>query len=141
MGGKIGAIVLLDGSTDDSLVSLGKDIAMHAAASAPKYLKSDEVDATELEQEKEIAKKKLLEEGKPEALIEKILVGQMNKFYKEVCLLDQPFVKDGAVSVSKLVANEGKGASLSAFTLFKLGEGIEKKQEDFAAEVAATLKN
>ncbi len=140
MGGKIGAIVLLDGSTDESLVALGKDVAMHAAASAPKYLNSSEVDATELEQEKDLAKKKLLEEGKPEALIEKILVGQMNKFYKEVCLLDQPFVKDGSVSVSKLVANEGKGASLTAFTLFKLGDGIEKKEEDFAAEVAATLK-
>ena len=141
MGGKIGAIVLLDGSTDESLVTLGKDVAMHAAAAAPKYLNSEEVDATELEQEKDIAKKKLLEEGKPEALIEKILVGQMNKFYKEVCLLDQPFVKDGSISVSKLVANEGKGASLAAFSLFKLGDGIEKKEEDFAAEVAATLKN
>ena len=64
----------------------------------------------------------------------------MNKFYKEVCLLDQPFVKDGSISVSKLVANEGKGASLAAFSLFKLGDGIEK-EEDFAAEVAATLKN
>lgn len=139
MGGKIGALVALADATSE-VSELGRDIAMHVAAAAPRYLKSDEVSADELDQERDLAKKKLEEQGKPSDLIEKIMVGQMNKFYKEICLLDQAFVKDPNVSVSKLVKEQGKGSSLSGFLRFALGEGIEKKEENFAEEVAAAVK-
>jgi elongation factor Ts len=139
MGGKIGSLIAVEGE-GETLEDLGKDIAMHIAAAAPRYLDSTSVNTDELEQEKEIARKKLLEENKPEQLIEKILVGQVQKFYKEVCLVDQPFVKDPNVSVQKLVETTAKGSKISAFARFQLGEGIEKKQENFADEVAAQLK-
>ncbi len=139
MGGKIATLVHLDGGRSDEIVELGKDIAMHAAAAAPRYLHESEVDKTELEQEKEIARKKLIEEKKPENMIEKILMGQMNKFYKEVCLLDQPFVKDTSVSISKHIENCGLGVNLTKFHRFQLGEGLEKRQENFAEEVKAQI--
>lgn len=141
MGGKIGSLVLLEGANSEAVQELGKDLAMHAAAAAPKYLVSGEVDPQEVEQEKELGKKKLLEQGKPENLIEKILVGQINKFYKEICLIEQAFVKDPNYTVKQLVSEKGAGAELKAFARFQLGEGIEKKQENFAEEVAAQLKN
>ena len=100
-GGRIGSLVLLDGT--DGLTELGKDLAMHAAAAAPRYLTSEDVNPAEIEQEKELGKKKLLEQGKPENLIEKILVGQINKFYKEICLVEQAFVKDPNYTIKKLV--------------------------------------
>ncbi|NRA65590.1 MAG: elongation factor Ts [Pseudobacteriovorax sp.] len=140
MGGKIGTLVLLEGSDAESNIELAKDIAMHTAAVAPRYLTSGEVSATEIEQEKELARKKLIEEGKPENLIEKILQGQISKFYKEICLEEQAFVKDPNYTIKKLVAEKGQGAKLSAYYRFQLGEGIEKKQENFAEEVAAQLK-
>lgn len=141
MGGKIGSLVLLEGATGDEVTELGKDLAMHTAAASPRYLNSSEVSSDEVEQEKELGKKKLLEQGKPENLIEKILVGQINKFYKEICLIEQAFVKDPNYTVKKLVSEKGKGAELKAYVRFQLGEGIEKKQENFAEEVAAQLKN
>ncbi|MGE0173827.1 MAG: translation elongation factor Ts [Oligoflexales bacterium] len=140
MGGKIGTLVKLEGSKAPAVVDLGKDLAMHVAASAPRYLKPEEVDALEIEQERQIARKKLLEEKKPENLIEKITEGQISKFYKEVCLLEQPFVKDPAIAVKKLVADSGKGASLNGFVRYQLGEGIEKKTLSFADEVNAVAK-
>lgn len=140
MGGKIGALVGLDGAKGADIAELGKDIAMHIAAAAPRYLNSSDVNATELEQEKELARKKLLEEKKPENMIEKIMMGQIAKFYKEVCLAEQAFIKDPNMSINKLVQEKGKGAKLTAFARFQLGEGIEKKQEDFAAEVAAVTR-
>jgi elongation factor Ts len=138
MGGKIGTLVAIEGA--EGANELAKDIAMHIAAANPRYLVESEVDASELEQEKEIARKRLQEEGKPADLIEKILVGQMKKFYKEVCLNEQAFIKDPNVSVAKYVDNTKKGAKISAFSRFQLGEGIEKKKENFAEEVAAQLK-
>ncbi len=141
MGGKIGSLVLLDGAEGAEVQEIGKDIAMHAAAAGPRYLKSDEVNTDELEQEKELARKQLLEQKKPENMIEKILAGQITKFYKEVCLIEQAFVKDQNLTIRQLVTEKGKGASLSAFHLFKLGEGIEKKKENFAEEVAAQLRS
>ncbi len=141
MGGRIGTLVLLEGAEGADVLELGKDIAMHAAAANPRYLKSDEVNTEELEQEKELARKQLLEQKKPEAMIEKILAGQIQKFFKEVCLLDQAFVKDQNISIRQLVGEKAKGASLAAFHLFKLGEGIEKKKENFAEEVAAQLRS
>lgn len=140
MGGKIGSLVCLDGAKGAEVAELGKDIAMHIAAAAPRYLASSEVNTTELEQEKELARKKLIEEKKPENMIEKIMMGQIAKFYKEVCLTEQAFIKDPNMSVSKLVQDKGKGAKLTAFARFQLGEGVEKKQEDFAAEVAAVTR-
>lgn len=139
MGGKIGTLVVLEGATGPAVKELGHDIAMHVAAAFPRFLNRTEVDTTELNQEREIARKKLVEEKKPEAMIEKILEGQMNKFYKEVCLVEQPFVKDPDVSITKLLEKTDKNLKLTKFLRFQLGEGIEKKKEDFAAEVAAQL--
>ncbi len=140
MGGKIGTMIQLNKASNDEEKSLAKDIAMHIAASSPRYLKSDEVDASELDTEKDLAKKKLLEQGKPEAMIDKILVGQMNKFYKEICLVDQPFVKDPSLSVSKVVTNLNKELAIDSFKRFGLGEGVEKKVDNFAEEVAQLSK-
>lgn len=139
MGGKIGTLVLLEGAKDESVQTLGKDLAMQVAASAPRFLNRTSVDATELAQEQELAKKKLLESGKPENMIDKILVGQMNKFYSEVCLVDQPFLKEPKMSVTKYAQQVNKDLSINGFERFQLGEGIEKKSENFAEEVAAQL--
>lgn len=141
MGGKIGCIVSIEGAEGIEVQSLGKDLAMHAAAASPRYLKSEDVSSEEVEQEKVLGRKQLLEQGKPEAMLEKILVGQISKFYKEICFVEQAFIKDPSVSVAKYVADKAKGASLSAYHLFKLGEGIEKKKENFAEEVAAQLRS
>ena len=137
MGGKIGSLILLEGASGDATSELVQDLAMHAAAAAPRFLTRDEVPSSELDGEKELARKKLLEAGKPEDLIDKIMAGQINKFYKEVCFIDQVFVKDSKYSIDKLIKEKAKGANLKAYCRFQLGEGIEKKSEDFAAEVAA----
>ncbi len=132
MGGKIGVLVELSGGTDE----LGKDIAMQIAASNPSAIDRASVDASELEHEKEILRKQALEEGKPAKIVEKMVEGRINKFYKEVCLVEQIFVKDSEKTVQDIL---GKVKVLN-FTRYQLGEGIEKKQSDFAAEVAAQLK-
>ena len=132
MGGKIGVLVALDGGTDE----LGKDVAMQIAASNPSAIDRNSVDAAELEHEKEILRKQALEEGKPEKIVEKMVEGRINKFYKEVCLVEQIFVKDNEKTVKDIL---GK-VKVLAFTRYQLGEGIEKKQSDFAAEVAAQLQ-
>jgi elongation factor Ts len=137
MGGRIGTAVVLEGKK--GVEDLGKDIAMHVAAAFPRYLNPEQVDRSELDQEKDIARKKLIEEKKPEAMIEKILDGQMKKFYKEVCLLEQAFVKNPDMSITKLLESNDKALKLTSFIRWGLGEGIEKKQENFAAEVAAQL--
>jgi elongation factor Ts len=132
MGGKIGVLVALDGGTDE----LGKDVAMQIAASNPSAIDRDSVDAAELEHEKEVLRKQALEEGKPEKIVDKMVEGRINKFYKEVCLIEQIFVKDNEKTVKDIL---GKVKVLN-FTRYQLGEGIEKKQSDFAAEVAAQLQ-
>ena len=132
MGGKIGVLVALDGGSDE----LGKDIAMQIAASNPSAIDRAGVDAAELEHEKEVLRKQALEEGKPEKIVDKMVEGRINKFYKEVCLVEQIFVKDNEKTVQDVL---GKVKVLN-FTRYQLGEGIEKKQSDFAAEVAAQLK-
>jgi elongation factor Ts len=132
MGGKIGVLVALDGGTDE----LGKDVAMQIAASNPSAIDRDSVDAAELEHEKEVLRKQALEEGKPEKIVDKMVEGRINKFYKEVCLVEQIFVKDNEKTVKDVL---GK-VKVLAFTRYQLGEGIEKKQSDFAAEVAAQLQ-
>jgi len=133
MGGKIGVIVELTGDA-----TLGRDVAMQVAATNPLAVDRNGVDATDLEHEKEVLKKQALEEGKPENIVDKMVMGRINKFYKEVCLIEQIFVKDleGVKTVKDIL---GK-ATVKRFTRYQLGEGIEKKQEDFAAEVAAQMK-
>jgi elongation factor Ts len=133
-GTKIGVLVELTGGN----VELGTDIAMHVAASNPKYLHRDHVDTTELEKEKEIYATQLRAQKKPENIIENILKGKMEKFYGEVTLLEQPFIKDEEMQVGKLA--EKYGAKIMRFSRLELGEGIEKKSTDFAAEVAEQLK-
>ena len=141
MGGKIGTLVCFSGSQSEKLQEVGADLAMHVAASAPKYFDSASVDPAELEQEQAIAKKKLLDQGKPENMLDKIIGGQIKRFYKDVCLVDQPFVKEPKISVSQYVSQSGCGGEATGFIRFQLGEGIEVKKENFADEVAAQIKN
>jgi len=138
-GGKIGVMVELAGSGD--LASLTKDIAMHAAAAAPLFVKREEVDADLLEREKDIYRDKARQTGKPENIIEKIIEGQVNKFYGEICLLEQSFVKDPDKTIQQILKAAGADATVNRFARFVLGEGLEKKESDFAAEVAAAAGN
>ena len=132
MGGKIGVLVNLTGGDEQ----LGKDIAMQIAAAAPMAVDRDGVDASALEHEKEVLRKQAEEEGKPANIIERMVEGRINKFYKEVCLNEQIFVKDSEKTIKDVLGD----VKVTEFTRFQLGEGIEKKQDDFAAEVAAQLK-
>ena len=139
--GKIGVLVALESEGDKAkLEELGKQIAMHAAAAFPKYLSRDDVDATELDKEKDVIREQAKAEGKPDDIIEKMLQGRINKFYQEICLLEQVFVIDNETKISKLLENAekevGAPVKLTAYARYQLGEGIEKETEDFAAEVA-----
>jgi elongation factor Ts len=133
-GSKIGVIVDVVGGDD----TLGKDIAMHIAAAKPKSLDASGVDAALIEAERRVAIEKAKEAGKPDAMLEKIADGTVQKFLKEVTLLSQNFVKDDKVTIEQLL--KSKGASVASFTMFTVGEGIEKVVTDFAAEVAAAAK-
>lgn len=133
-GNKIGVMVDLNGGDE----TLGKDIAMHVAASKPIAVSKDQVPAETLEREREIAKARALESGKPANIVDKIVEGSVAKFLAEVTLLGQPFVKNPDQTVEALL--KSKGASVNGFTLFIVGEGIEKKVVDYAAEVAAAAK-
>ena len=150
-GGKIGVIVNLEVSgisDDEAITELGKDIAMQIAAMRPLYLDSASVEAGELEKEKEIQLSKAIEENKAKNLpddkvrqiAEKMVIGRINKFYEDVCLMNQPYVKENKLTVEKHVQQVAKSLggkiAVKAFTRFEKGEGIEKKQGDFAAEVA-----
>ena len=139
MNGKIGTVVSLKGPFSEDAKELALDLAMHVAASAPKYLNRDLVKADELEQEKELARVNLKKQGKPDELIEKILQGQVNKFYSEITFLDQPFVKEPKLSVSKYVKQVNPNLEINNFTRFALGEGIEVEKKDFAQEVSEQL--
>ena len=130
-GAKIAALVDMVGDDDE----LAHDIAMHVAASKPKALDKTGVDQDLIETERRVAIEKAREAGKPEAMLERIAEGSVQKFLKSVTLLDQPFVKDDKVTVGQLL--KSKGASVAAFGLYVVGEGLEKRNEDFAAEVAA----
>lgn len=133
MGGKMSVLVVLEGGSED----LAREVAMHVAASNPKYLNRESVDAGVLAKEIEIASEQLRAQKKPENIIENIVKGKMDKFYSEVCLLEQPFIKDEEKTVGKLV--EEAGGKIKSFYRFELGEGIEKKKCDFAAEVAEQM--
>ena len=133
-GSKIGVIVDVVGGDE----ALAKDIAMHIAAAKPKSLDASGVDAALIEAERRVAIEKAKEAGKPEAMLEKIAEGTVQKFLKEVTLLSQNFVKDDKVTIEQLL--KSKGASVASFTMYTVGEGIEKVVTDFAAEVAAAAK-
>ena len=142
-GGKIGVLVeaAFDGAADERLAACIKDVAMHIAAASPAYLQRSEVPADVLEREKDIYRDKARQTGKPENIIEKIITGQINKFYGDICLVEQAFVKDPDKTVQQYLDETGKALegpiTLQSFTKFVLGEGLEKKESDFAAEVAA----
>lgn len=133
MGGKIGVIVDIDGDNNEDNQLVAKDIAMHIAASAPEYVRSDQVSQDLIEKEKNIYKEQMLNEGKPEHIIDKIVEGKLDKFYSEICLLEQEFVKDTDKTVGQVL--EESSLKVNAFTRFELGEGIDRKEEDFAEEV------
>ena len=132
MGGKIGVIVELSGGDE----SLGKDVAMQIAAAKPQCIGRADVDQEALAHEREVLRKQALEEGKPEKIVEKMVDGRINKYYKEVCLVEQEFVKDSDKTIKDILA----GVEVRRFARFEMGEGLEKKNEDFAAEVAAQMK-
>lgn len=132
MGGKIGVIVELSGGDE----TLGKDVAMQIAAARPQCIDRSSVDQDALAHEREVLRKQALEEGKPEKIVEKMVDGRINKYYKEVCLVEQEFVKDSDKTIKDILG----GVEVRRFARFEMGEGLEKKSEDFAAEVAAQIK-
>ena len=132
--GRIGVLLDLQGGDD----GLGKDLAMHIAANKPRALNASGIDAQLIEVEKRVAIEKAKEAGKPEAMLEKIAEGTIQKFLKEVTLLNQPFVKDDKVTIEQLL--KANNATINAFSIYSVGEGIEKAVVDYAAEVAAAAK-
>jgi elongation factor Ts len=145
-GGKIGVLVEVNCETDfvartDQFQELVRDIAMHIAASDPRFVRREEVTSEALERERTIFREQALASGKPANVVERIVEGKMEKYYSEFVLLEQPFVKDPDKSVANLIAEKvgkiGENIQVRRFVRFKLGEGIEKRQDDFAAEVMA----
>ena len=144
MGGKIGVLLEVNCETDfasksEQFAQLCKDIAMHIAAANPLYVKPEEVPAADLEHEKEILKAQALNEGKPEKIVERMIEGRIKKFYEDTCLLNQPFVKNPEQTVTDLI-NEtvlkiGEKISVRRFVRYEMGEGLEKRTENFAEEV------
>ncbi len=152
MGGKVGVLVEVNCETDfvarsEEFLQLVKDIAMHVAATEPRYVSREDVTADALEKEREIARAQATNDpknaNKPEQVIEKIVEGRLNKFYEEAVLLDQPFVKDPTKTVGELVtdkvAKTGERITIRRFTRYKMGEGLQRRGDDFGGEVAALL--
>ena len=146
-GGKIGVmveVVAQSGNTGPHLDEVAKDVAMHIAAAEPRFLSREDVTQKDLDTEREIARDAALKSGKPENIVEKMVSGKMDKFYGEACLLEQPYIKDDKSTVTQYLKTRGKEAGceivVTRFTRYKLGEGIEKRSEDFAAEVASYIK-
>lgn len=148
-GGRIGVMVEVNCETDfvaktDDFKALAKDIAMQIAAANPLYVRREEVPAEIVEHEKEVLRAQALNEGKPANIVEKMVVGRVEKYYKEVCLLEQVFIKNPDKTITQLInesiAKIGENISIRRFTRYQLGEGIEKKSNDFAAEVMAAVK-
>ena len=147
--GRIGVLLEINSETDfvantDQFRSFVRDVAMHIAASNPKYLTREEVDQSEIEKEREILKQQALNEGKPEKIVEKMVEGRIEKFYKEICLLEQPFIKDPDKSIEALLKEQivkiGENINIRRFVRYELGEGIEKKIDNFAEEVMSQAK-
>ncbi len=133
MGGKIAVLTLIKGANEE----VAKDVSMHAAAMRPSYVKTSEVPAEELEREKTVLKEQAINEGKPAEIAEKMVAGRIQKFYKEICLEEQPFIKDGDISVGTFVKNNG--GEILKMVRFEVGEGMEKREENFAEEVAKQI--
>ncbi len=133
-GGRIAVLTVLEGADEET----AKDIAMHVAAINPKYVTRDEVPAEVIEHEKKVLTEQALNEGKPANIVEKMIVGRLNKFLAEISLNDQPFVKDPDMTVAKFA--EAKKGSVLSFVRFEVGEGLEKRQENFAEEVMSQIK-
>ena len=146
-GGKIGVLVELvatSGEKNARMNEIARDVAMHIAAAEPRFIRRDEVTQKDLDTEREIARDAAAKSGKPENIIEKMVTGKMDKFYGEACLLEQPYIRDDKKTVTEYLAASGKESgcayTVTRFTRYKLGEGIEKKSDDFAAEVASYMK-
>lgn len=148
-GGKIGVLAEVNCETDfvartDQFQELVRDIAMHIAASDPRFVHRDEVTADVLERERAIYREQAAASGKPPAVVERIVAGKVEKFYSEFVLLEQPFVKDPDHTVGEMIAERigriGENIQVRRFTRYKLGEGIEKRRDDFAGEVAQAAK-
>ena len=144
-GGRIGVLVEINCETDfvaktDDFKELARDIAMQIAASRPDYITSEEISADVIEKEKDILRNQALNEGKPVNIVDKMVEGRVQKFFKEVCLLEQSFIKNPDITVKQLLNEKigklGENISVRRFTRYELGEGIQKKEDDFAAEVA-----
>lgn len=148
-GGRIGVLVEVNCETDfvaktEGFKALAKDVAMQIAAANPSYVSREEVPANVIEHEKEVLRAQALNEGKPAQIVEKMIIGRIEKYYKEVCLLEQPFIKDPDKTITQLInesiAKIGENIAVRRFTRYQLGEGIEKKSNDFAAEVMAAVQ-
>ncbi|MGD9473565.1 MAG: translation elongation factor Ts [Eubacteriaceae bacterium] len=148
MGGKIGVLVEVNCETDfvaknEGFLNFVKDVAMHIAASNPLYVTKEEVPTEELDKEKEILRNQALNEGKPEKIVDKMVEGRISKFYKEICLMEQPFVKNPDLTIEELVKEQimtiGENVKIRRFARFEMGEGLEKKEENFAEEVAKQM--
>ncbi|MEH7842567.1 translation elongation factor Ts [Bacillus safensis] len=135
MGGRIGVLAVLNGTTDEELA---RDIAMHVAAVNPKYISRDQVSEEEANREREVLTQQALQEGKPENIVAKMVEGRLNKFFEEICLLDQAFVKNPDEKVKQVVA--AKKATVQTYVRYEVGEGIEKRQDNFAEEVMSQVK-
>ncbi|UOE92813.1 translation elongation factor Ts [Alkalihalobacillus sp. LMS39] len=135
MGGRIGVLTVIAGNTDEELA---KDVAMHIAAIKPVYVNRDGVPGDEVDREREVLKQQALNEGKPANIVEKMVEGRLSKFFEQVCLVDQPFVKDGDQKVGKYVKN--KGGEVKSFVRYEVGEGMEKREDNFAEEVMSQVK-
>lgn len=149
-GGRIGVLVEINCETDfvgktDSFKDFARDIAMQIAAANPRYVRREEVPQEDVEKEKEILKAQALNEGKPEKIIEKMVEGRIGKYYEEYCLLEQTFVKDPDKTISQLlnekISTIGENISIRRFARFELGEGLEKKVDNFVEEVMAQVNN
>jgi elongation factor Ts len=148
-GGKVGVLVEINCETDfvgktDQFKSFARDIAMHIAAASPIYVRREEVPQEALDKEKEILRNQALNEGKPEKIVDKMVEGRIGKYYEEFCLLEQPFVKDPDKTIATLlnekISQIGENISIRRFVRFGLGEGLEKKVENFAEEVMSQVK-
>jgi elongation factor Ts len=145
-GGKIGVMVevVAQGGDPARAAEVARDVAMHIAAAEPRFLRREDVTEKDLDTEREIARDAAAKSGKPENIVEKMVAGKMEKFYGEACLLEQPYIRDDKATVSQHIAKQGKEHGceygITRFTRYKLGEGIEKKSDDFAAEVASYMK-
>lgn len=134
-GGRISVLTIIEGSTDEAVA---KDVSMHIAALNPKYVSRDQVSAEEVEHERQILTQQALNEGKPAKIVEKMVEGRLGKYFEEVCVLDQTFVKNPDQKVKQFV--ESNGATIVEFVRYEVGEGLEKKQENFAEEVMSQVK-